>query len=77
MLVEHAQAEPYKEPSANPVLARAILHTLHYADLFDFPMTLAELTRYLIECRASEADVTRELAENPALRTAVRSSGGY
>jgi hypothetical protein len=77
MLVEHTQAEPYKEPSANPALARAILHTLHYADLFDFPMTLAELTRYLIECRASEADVTRELGENPALRAAIRSSDGY
>src|SRR5689334_14464241 len=77
MLAEHAytEPEPYGGFGTNPALARAILHTLHYADLFDFPMTLAELTRYLIECRASEAEVARELAENPGLQAAVTHRG--
>ena len=77
MLAEHAHAEPSEGFGANPALARAILHTLHYADLFDFPMTLSELTRYLIECRAGEEEVARELAANPSLRAAVEHSGDY
>lgn len=77
MLAEHAYAEPHKGFRANPTLARAILHTLHYADLFDFPMTLAELTRYLIERPATEAEVARELDENPALRAAVTHADAY
>jgi hypothetical protein len=40
-------------------------------------MTLAELTRYLIECPASEAEVARDLAENPALQAAVTHRGDY
>ena len=58
-------------------LAQAILQTLHYADLFDYPLTLAELHRYLIGYRADAAAVERELAHNPALRDQVEHSGAF
>jgi hypothetical protein len=59
----------------DPGLAQAILQTLHYADLFDFPMTLAEIQRYVIGCRADAAAETHELAHNPALRDRVEQTG--
>jgi hypothetical protein len=48
-------------PSEN--LLRAILHTLAYADVFDYPLTLAEVHRYLTGVRASLREVAQMLDE--------------
>jgi hypothetical protein len=44
-------------------IAQAILHTLVYADLFDYPLTTEELHRYLIAHRAPLAAVQAYLDE--------------
>ncbi len=44
-------------------LARAILETLHYADIFDFPLTDREIERYLIGLRASPGRIQGALLE--------------
>lgn len=38
-------------------VARAVLQTLHYADIFGFPLTRDELERFLIGVRASDAEI--------------------
>jgi hypothetical protein len=52
-------------------LERAIVQTLVYADVFDYPLTADELHRYLIGARASRGNVRAILGElNP--KTIVR-----
>jgi len=48
-------------------LSSAILHTVAYADIFDFPLIAAEIHRYLAGVRASREAVDRRLQEIPAL----------
>jgi hypothetical protein len=48
-------------------LAQAILRTLLYADLFDFPLTLEELHRYLAGFSADIEQVENVLRDNPRL----------
>lgn len=62
---------------AAPPLAEAIVQTLVYADLFDYPLTTAEIARYLIGCRADAAAVARALAGNPGLRAVVGEQDGF
>src|SRR4051794_5891166 len=77
MLAEQESGEYMEGAAGVSALAHAILQTLHYADLFDFPMTLDEITRYLIGRRAAPETVGRELACNPALQAAVGLAQGY
>jgi hypothetical protein len=49
---------PKSELSA---LQWAILKTIAYADIFDYPLTLPEIHRYLIECKASFSEVEAAL----------------
>jgi hypothetical protein len=44
-------------------LANAILHTLAYADVFDYPLSAAEIHRYLAGVRCSPASVQQALGE--------------
>ena len=44
-------------------LSRAILHTIAYADVFDYPLTAREAHRYLTGARASLEEVDRALAD--------------
>ena len=44
-------------------LSRAILHTLAYADVFDYPLTAREAQRYLTGAAASLQDVERGLSD--------------
>ncbi len=44
-------------------LSRAILHTLAYADVFDYPLTARETHRYLTGVEASIQDVERGLED--------------
>jgi hypothetical protein len=44
-------------------LAQAVLRTLAYSDIFDFPLTVDEIVRYLIGYRATADEVRAALAE--------------
>src|SRR5690348_2685822 len=77
MLAEQESGEYMGRAAGASALARAILQTLHYADLFDFPLTLDEITRYLIGVAAAGPVVARALAEDPTLQAAVESAEGF
>jgi hypothetical protein len=55
-------------------LADAILHAVIYADLFDYPLTDAQIHRYLPAWNATLSDVQRCLAEDPRLGTKLDSA---
>jgi hypothetical protein len=40
-------------------IAQAVVETVAYADIFEYPVTMAEIHRYLIGCQCSFADVER------------------
>lgn len=46
-------------------LKLAILKTLTYSDLFDYPLTLEEMTHFLIEAKASVTEVRQALPHLP------------
>src|SRR6266487_3952105 len=50
-------------------LSRAVLHTVAYADIFDYPLTAREIHRYLIGVNASFEEVVRALEGGPSTRT--------
>jgi len=58
-------------------ISGAILHTLHYADLFDYPLTPKEIQRYLIGARATRVEITRALDDPTRLNGAVARVNGY
>jgi glycosyltransferase involved in cell wall biosynthesis len=49
-------------PDRADAIERAIMHTLAYSDLFDFPLTAGEVHRYLIGVRATAEEVNEVLA---------------
>ena len=55
-------------------LQRAILHTLAYAEVFDYPLTAHEIWRYLTGVKASLLDVEKALKKLPS---AVGCDGAY
>ena len=62
------------EPDA---LARAILRTLLYSDLFDYPLTPAEAAHYLIGRPSTSAEVRACLARSAWLADRVIELNGY
>ncbi|RPI30744.1 MAG: hypothetical protein EHM70_13130, partial [Chloroflexota bacterium] len=54
-------------------LSTAILQTAAYADVFDYPLTLGEIHRYLIGVRTSKESVEQILLKSPLLS----NSGDY
>jgi hypothetical protein len=58
-------------------LAQAVLCTLAYADLFDYPLTLPELAQYLIGCPATSDEIAAALQEQPALTKRVAAQDGF
>jgi len=53
-------------------LARAILQTVAYADVFDYPLSGAELTRYLVGVPATREQVERAMSDAPLARRLAR-----
>lgn len=64
--------------SASPRwLEEAVLSTLAYADLFDFPLTFPELRRYLHGRSATTAQLDSTLQTSTRLHRLVRQYSGY
>ncbi|HET7080559.1 MAG TPA: hypothetical protein VFM49_24250 [Chloroflexia bacterium] len=59
------------------VLGRAILRTLIYADLFDYPLTCEEIAHYLMDCAATPAATARALHEDAYLVGHIDSRDGF
>ena len=56
------EAKANKDPVyVVPALDKAVLQTVAYGDLFDYPLTAAEIWRYLIRYSASESEVDQAL----------------
>jgi len=53
-------------------LSQAILHTLTYSDIFDYPLTAPEVHLYLTGVRASFEEVHQALEDGP-----IRQTGNY
>src|SRR3989344_2467376 len=45
----------------------AVIKTVCYADVFDYPLTLREITKRLIECNGSFYKVKKALAKNKSI----------
>lgn len=61
----------------NP-LERAILRTILYADVFDFPLTVAEIHHFLIhDCSVSRDDIERTLLTSPELARVLCLGSGF
>lgn len=64
-------------PAAVSDLERAILRTLVYSDIFDYPLTRGEIARYLHGCPATPEIVQRALADDPTVSGFVESDADY
>ncbi len=58
-----------------PTLEAAILQTIAYADVFDYPLTAEEIYRYLVGMPASRAAVRASLYSAPLSRLLVYGQG--
>ena len=58
-------------------LERAILQTVAYADVFDYPLTVMEIHRYLVGVPAALEDVRVALVESSRLRERLAQRDGY
>ena len=55
----------------------AILRSVVYASLFDYPLRLEEVHRTLVECDAAAADVLATFSRSAALREAIEYRDGF
>jgi hypothetical protein len=70
-----SSAPPAAAPPSD--LGRAILRTLVYADLFDYPLTCEEIAHYLMDCAATPAATARALCDDPHLAAQIGSRDGF
>jgi hypothetical protein len=59
-MILHSDESPF-------IIRQSIQHTLAYADVFDYPLTAAEIHRYLMEVTAPAEAVAQTLANHPDL----------
>ena len=65
-------------PVKNPdTLVEAILLTIFYADIFDYPITIAEIHRYLIGWHTSFDNVQNEVNDGLSAMNDIESEGEY
>ncbi|HET6822551.1 MAG TPA: hypothetical protein VFH34_07865, partial [Anaerolineales bacterium] len=55
------------------VILQSVFHTLAYADVFDYPLTVPEVYRYLTSTRGTIEEVTRALSDE----SLFSQTGGY
>ncbi|MEW6321797.1 MAG: hypothetical protein AB1635_12035 [Acidobacteriota bacterium] len=55
----------------------AVLHTIAYAALFDYPLTLEQLRESLIGTAATESELREWLATSPLLRRTIEHRDGF
>lgn len=58
-------------------IEKAIINTVSYVDAFDYPLTLAEIHRYLIQHRSTSEDVAGILARGTLVPDQLERSGDY
>ncbi|WP_420631045.1 hypothetical protein [Candidatus Leptofilum sp.] len=63
--------------SKQPQLEQAIWRTLSYVDVFDYPLTAAEIHRYLDGVLATLEDVRQMLTSSPVLATQISCLHGF
>lgn len=68
------QSMQFKNPDS---LAEAILQTISYVDIFDYPITLPEIHRYLIGQDASLSEVREELHNGQMTTEKIGSDGEF
>jgi hypothetical protein len=66
-----------REAAARRALERAIVQTVAYADVFDYPLTADEVHRYLIGLPANRATVRGALSSSKLLSDLLSRSGRY
>jgi hypothetical protein len=62
---------------SHQTLADAIVQTIAYSDVFDYPLTLEEIHRYLVGVAATVEQVQEVLTNGSELATRLTCSGGY
>ena len=68
---------PAKPAADECALANAIIETVAYADIFDYPLTAAEIHRYLIGQRCSRETVQAALDDDATLAVRLRRSDDF
>jgi hypothetical protein len=75
--VKPAQTLETIETSDAELIDQAILATVAYSDVFDYPLTPAELRRYLVGAPASRELIARRLVRSSLLRGQLVQRDGY
>jgi hypothetical protein len=60
-----------------PALEQAVLQTLAYVDMYDYPLTVEEIHRYLIAVQASKTQVERVLENGRLIDDHIQKVEGY
>ncbi|MCC7206156.1 MAG: hypothetical protein IT323_02555 [Anaerolineae bacterium] len=77
MPTEHLSAPQVTDSGPDSLVSGAILRTLIYADIFDFPMRLEEIQHFLIGCTTSLDAVRAALESSAWLAGRIERAGGY
>lgn len=76
-MAEHLSTSEATDTGPDSLVSDAILRTLLYADIFDFPMTVTEIHHFLIGHTAAFEEVGDALAHSPWLAAYVEGEGEY